>query len=320
MDDVEYESYVPEEYASLLSASDSELKSSIPELARNPNAVQEIQRAVSALPTNTTVHQQDARTYSADQDIELIVTSPPYFDLKDYSDGEKQIGNVDEYDEFLEMLDNVWETCYQSLIPGGRMCVIVGDVLRSRREHGRHRTLPLHSELQRRICDAGFDALTPIIWHKIGNAELESGDSARFLGKPYEPGAIVKNDIEYILLFRKPGGYRSPTTAERILSVIGEQTYKECFQQIWNVTGEGDSKHPAPFPEELPHRLIQMFSFVGDTVLDPFAGTGTTAVAANKIGRNAVAVELEDKYADIIRERVSTQQQTLGAYKYKQEE
>ena len=118
-----------------------------------------------------------------------------------------------------------------------------------------------------------------------------------FLGKPYEPNAVIKNDIEFILMQRKPGSYRKPAAATRIMSVIPEERQRKWFQQIWTgVTGASTRNHPAPFPLELAERIIRMFSFVGDTVFDPFMGTATTNVAAARCGRNSVGVEVDPQY------------------------
>lgn len=143
----------------------------------------------------------------------------------------------------------------------------------------------------------GFDNLAPIIWHKMANAVYEVSNGPSFLGKPYEPNSVVKNDIEFILMERKPGGYRKPDVATRVLSVISSENHKKWFQQIWvGLTGASTRRHPAPFPLELADRLIRMFSFVGDTVLDPFVGTGTTCVAAARHGRNSVGYEIDEEY------------------------
>ena len=152
----------------------------------------------------------------------------------------------------------------------------------------------------------GYTNLSPIIWHKIANAVFEAnGNGGGFLGKPYEPNAVIKNDIEFILMERKPGGYRTPGSAERLLSVIPEAEHKIWFQQIWTgLTGASTREHPAPYPEELAERLIRMFSFAGDTVLDPFVGTGTTMVAAAKWGRSSIGVEVSAKYAKLARRRL----------------
>ncbi len=179
------------------------------------------------------------------------------------------------------------------------MCV-VGDVLLSRRRNnGRHTVVPLHASIQTRCRSLGFDNLAPIIWHKIGNADYEAGGGG-FLGKPYEPNAIVKNDVEYILFQRKPGGYRSPSLAMRLMSVIAAEDHRQWFRQVWtDVTGASTKLHPAPFPIELADRLVRMFSFVGDTVLDPFLGTGTTSMAASRTGRNSIGVEIAEEYLDL---------------------
>jgi DNA modification methylase len=152
----------------------------------------------------------------------------------------------------------------------------------------------------------GFSNLAPIIWAKIANAKFEAeGNGGGFLGKPYEPNAVVKNDIEFILMERKPGGYRSPSIESRILSVIPDKKHKEWFQQIWSgVTGASTKSHPAPYPLELAERLIRMFSFVGDTVLDPFMGTGTTALASALCGRNSVGIEIDPQYYESAADRL----------------
>ena len=161
--------------------------------------------------------------------------------------------------------------------------------------------VPLHAGIQESCRRLDFDNLAPIIWHKIANASFEMGGGGGFLGKPYEPNAVIKNDIEFILMQRKPGGYRSPTPAARALSVISAAEHKKWFRQIWTVPGASTRDHPAPYPLELATRLIRMFSFVGDTVLDPFLGTGTTSVAAARAGRNSVGVEIDREYMELAR-------------------
>ena len=168
----------------------------------------------------------------------------------------------------MNAIDIVWEGVRRALVPGGRLVIVVGDVCLSRRKFGRHVVVPLHASIQERCRAMGYDNLAPIIWHKIANASLEVANGSSFLGKPYEPNAIIKNDIEFILFQRKPGGYRSPTLAARIMSVIPEELHRQYFQQIWTLGGASTGKHPAPFPLKLAERLIRMFSFVGDTVLE----------------------------------------------------
>jgi modification methylase len=184
---------------------------------------------------------------------------------------------------------------------------VVGDVCLSRRANkGEHTVVPLHASIQEMCRSIGFNNLAPIIWHKISNAAYEAdGNGGGFLGKPYEPNAVIKNDIEFILMLRKPGGYRSPDLATRILSVIPAAMHKKWFQQIWTgLTGASTRNHPAPFPIELAERLVRMFSFVGDTVLDPFMGTGTTSVAAAKWGRNSIGLEIDPHYFEMAERRV----------------
>lgn len=151
----------------------------------------------------------------------------------------------------------------------------------------------------------GFDNLNPIIWHKITNASFEVENGTKFLGKPYEPNAIVKNDIEFILMQRKPGGYRQPTEDQRKGSMIDKKDFGVWFQQFWTITGASTKNHPAPFPEELAFRLVRMFSFVGDTVLDPFTGTGTTMLAAMKFNRHSIGVEIDPEYCKIAMRRLT---------------
>jgi DNA modification methylase len=223
------------------------------------------------------------------------------------------MGHIEDYDEFLAQLDRVWRHCFRALVPGGRLICVVGDVCLSRRENdGRHTVVPLHASIQERCRAIGFDNLAPIIWHKISNAAYEVENGSTFLGKPYEPNSVIKNDIEFILMERKPGGYRAPSIATRIMSVISADNHKKWFQQIWSgITGSSTRSHPAPYPVELAERLIRMFSFADDTVLDPFWGTGTTTVAAARSGRHSVGVEIDGMYFDSACKRVSAEASSL---------
>lgn len=230
----------------------------------------------------------------------LVVTSPPYWTLKKYPSvaSEGQLGSLQDHAQFQKELAKVWRRCYQLLHPGGRLCVVVGDVCLSRRAAGRHKVVPLHSEIIAYAGGCGFDYLSPIFWYKIANAATEvPGNGTTFLGKPYEPNAVVKNDVEYILIFRKPGEYRHPTEQQRRLSVIDKEEHQRWFRQVWlDIPGQSTKNHPAPFPKELAFRLISMFSFVGDTVLDPFWGLGNTTAAAIEAHRSSVGFEIEQDY------------------------
>lgn len=239
--------------------------------------------------------------------VHLVVTSPPYWNLKQYplQDG-VQLGNLGDYGRFVAELTAVWKRCFQLLVPGGRLCVVVGDVCLSRKKVGRHSVVPLHTDIVRCCVEVGFDYLSPIFWHKIANAATEvEGNGAAFLGKPYEPNAVIKNDVEYILIFRKPGAYRNPTPEQRALSVIDRADHDKWFRQIWtDIPGQARLLgHPAPYPKDLAFRLISMFSFVGDTVLDPFWGTGTTSAAAIDAHRSSIGYEIEPAYLQLGRER-----------------
>jgi site-specific DNA-methyltransferase (adenine-specific) len=264
--------------------------------------------------TRHAVHLGDARDLSfiPSESVHLVVTSPPYGALVHYSDSPGQLGNIQAYELFLEELDKVWAECLRLLVPGGRVACVVGDVCISRKRAGRHHVLPLSADIQVRARRIGLDNLTPILWMKVANIRLEASKSSRFLGKPNLPNGVVKNDVEHILFLRKPGGYRKPTAQQEKLSHITTDDYAKWFSAVWSdVTGQIRREHPAPFPVEIPRRLIRMFSFVGDTVLDPFAGTGTTALAAMQCDRNSISVEIEPSYLQLIRKRLA--QRTLTA-------
>lgn len=280
----------------------------IPRLAKEPRRTSEIDSILNEVPTLHRSVLCDARdmTGLAPNSVHLVVTSPPYWTLKEYRDTDGQLGHVVDYDEFLGELDKVWRQCFEAIVPGGRLICVVGDVCLSRRKNnGRHMVIPLHASIQEHCREIGYDNLAPIIWHKIANVAHEVEGGSGFLGKPYEPNAVIKNDIEFILMERKSGGYRSPSMATRILSVISEENHREWFRQIWSgLTGASTRKHPAPYPVSLAERLIRMFSFVGDTVLDPFMGTGSTTLAAINCGRNSLGYEIDAEYLEYARSRI----------------
>ncbi len=307
------------EYAPPRIASMPKTQSAIPELAKDEVATRDIETILPTLPTSHEMRRGDAREleFLPDNSVHLVLTSPPYWTLKQYNDSEGQLGSVDDYECFLVELDRVWTHCFRALVPGGRLICVVGDVCLSRRKNnGRHTVVPLHASIQEHCRRIGYDNLAPIIWYKIANATLEaSGNGGGFLGKPYEPNAVIKNDVEFILMERKPGGYRSPGFLERAFSVIPDTLHKTWFRQIWaDVPGASTRNHPAPFPVELATRLIRMFSFVGDTVLDPFLGSGTTALAAWQTGRNSVGVEIDDAYLQAAARRFRRHTNTLGSH------
>lgn len=258
----------------------------------------------------------DARdlNWIPDGSLHLVVTSPPYWTLKKYEGAVSQLGDVQNYEEFLAELDKVWAECARVLAPGGRVCCVVGDVCLPRKKNGRHHVMPLHSDIQVRARSLGLDVLTPIMWHKIANGVTEAkGNGAGFYGKPYQPGAVVKNDIEYILFLRKGGEYRKVSPMAKALSMLTKQEMQSWWRSIWTDVKGASTKtgHPAPYPVAIADRLIRMFSFAGDTVLDPFAGTGTTAVAAIGAGRHSISCDIEPKYLGMAKAAIDKEMSQL---------
>lgn len=283
----------------------------LPEADNEPGAVEKMLRANAILrnspwppPFDATTHRLqlgDARRldWIPDGTVHLVVTSPPYWTLKKYEANDAQMGAIADYEIFLTELDKVWQECGRVLAPGGRICCVVGDVCLPRKQAGRHHVMPLHADIQVRARGVGLDCLTPILWQKIANGATEArGNGAGFYGKPYQPGAIIKNDVEYILFLRKGGEYRSPSPVQRALSMLNKDEMQNWMRSSWtDIRGESTRNgHPAPYPVALAERLIKMFSFAGDSVLDPFVGTGTTSLAALNTGRNSLGVDIERKY------------------------
>ncbi len=260
--------------------------------------------------TEHRLHLGDARHLSwlPDESIHLVVTSPPYWTLKEYEHGVGQMADIEDYEAFLDELDKVWTECVRVLVPGGRICCVVGDVCIPRKKGGRHYIFPLHADIQVRVRRLGLDCLTPILWYKIANGVMEAeGNGTGFYGKPYQPGAIVKNDIEHILFMRKGNKYRSVSPSQKALSMLTKEEMQRWFRSFWTDVKGASTRggHPAPYPVELAERLIRMFSFAGDTILDPFVGTGSTCMAAVNCGRNSIGNEVEPKYLEITLNRLS---------------
>jgi modification methylase len=277
-----------------------------PKPARNPR------ESLRQGPTEHKVILGDSRSMPeiSDKSVHLVVTSPPYANLKQYEPGNpNQLGDIDDYEKFLDELDKVWVECARVLVPGGRICCVVGDVNVARSNGGRHYVLPLASDIRSRARAIGLDHLQGIIWYKVANIKLEASNSSRYLGKPNLPGGVIKNDIEHIIFLRKPGGYRSPSAEMEQRSFIPTDDYVRMFRTIWNdIRGASLKEHPAPFPLEIADRLIRMFSFTGDVILDPFGGTGTTALAALQLKRSSITYEVERKYYRMVQSRLGRPQ------------
>lgn len=275
-------------------------QTALPRIAKDAKLCRSISEALRRVPTHHDLFQGDSREldFLPSSSVHLVVCSPPYWTLKEYRKSDGQLGYVEDYESFLTELDKVWSHCYRALVPGGRLIVVVGDVCLSRRKNkGRHTVVPLHASVQDHCRKLGFDNVQGILWLKIANAAYEVENGSGFLGKPYEPNAVIKNDVEYIIMQRKSGGYRSPSISTRVMSVISEENYQKWFRVLWeDLPGASTKQHPAPYPADLAERLIRMFSFAGDTVLDPFMGTGSTAIAAARCGRNSIGVEVDPHY------------------------
>ncbi|PQP35787.1 methyltransferase [Desulfobacteraceae bacterium SEEP-SAG9] len=265
------------------------------------------------LDTNHRLIQGDAcfMPFIPDESIHLVVTAPPHLKLKRYDEIDGKLVQITAYEKFLSELTKVWTEVYRVLVPGGRLVCVVNDIWLSRRKHGRHRVVPLHADICVMCRNIGFDNLNPIIWHKTLYLKKREKTGSKFLGAPYEPNGIIKSDIEFILMQRKPGGYRKPTAQQRKQSKINKSDYKKWFQQFWNLSGGSHGKYSEPFSSEIANRLTRMFSFWGDTVLDPFCGVGTTLVAAMRCNRNSVGIEIDEKYCRIALNRLEEENEPL---------
>ncbi|MCK4225076.1 MAG: thermonuclease family protein [candidate division Zixibacteria bacterium] len=245
----------------------------------------------------------------SDESVHLVITSPPYWQLKDYGNG-KQIGFNDSYEEYINNLNLVWNECHRILHKGCRLCINIGDQFARSVYYGRYKVIPIRTEIIKFCESAGFDYMGAIIWQKVTTCHTTGG--ATVMGSfPYPRSGVVKLDYEFILIFKK---YGNPPKASKEIKEKSKLTQKEWnlyFTGHWNFPGEKQDKHLAMFPEELPRRLIKMFSFVGDSVLDPFLGSGTTSLAAKSLKRNSIGYEINEKFLPIINEKLGLQQSTI---------
>lgn len=239
-----------------------------------------------------------------DESIHLIVTSPPYWQLKDYGT-ENQIGFHDDYETYINHLNLTWQECFRVLHEGCRLCINIGDQFARSTYYGRYKIIPIHTEIIKFCEMIGFDFMGQIIWQKATTMNTSGG--ASIMGSfPHPRNGIVKLDFEYILLFKKQGNAPKPTLEQKQNSKMTNEEWNTYFNGHWYFSGAKQDKHLAMFPEELPHRLLKMFSFPGETVLDPFMGSGTTALAARKLNRNSVGYEINPEFISIIKDKIGT--------------
>ncbi len=244
-----------------------------------------------------------------DKSIGLVVTSPPYWHIKDYG-VEGQIGYGQSLHEYLKDLYRVWKECYRILKPGRRLCINIGDQFARSIIYGRYKVIPLHAEFIAQCEEIGFDYMGSIIWQKKTTMNTTGG--ANVMGSyPYPPNGMVEIDYEFILIFKKPG--KSPKIPKDVKekSKLTKEEWKEYFYGHWYFGGARQIEHEAMFPEELPKRLIKMYTFVGDTVLDPFLGSGTTVKAALTLSRNAIGYEINEKFLDVIKDKLNLKENLL---------
>ncbi len=264
--------------------------------------------------TSATIFIADSRNMIevADESVDLVVTSPPYWHLKDYGVA-GQIGYGQTLHEYLLDLSRVWRECFRVLKPGRRLCINIGDQFARSVVYGRYKVVPLHAEVIAQCEAIGFDYMGAIIWQKKTTMRTTGG--AVVMGSfPHPPNGIVELDYEFILLFKKPSSSPLPLSMPQEVKEASKLTrdeWKAFFSGHWHFGGERQVLHEAMFPEELPHRLIRMFSFVGETVLDPFVGSGTTVKVALALGRKAIGYEIQPAFVPVIRQKLGLHQPQL---------
>ncbi len=247
----------------------------------------------------------DSRRISelADESVDLVITSPPYWQLKDYGD-ENQLGFHDSYEDYINNLNLVWSECFRVLNKGCRLCINIGDQFARSVYYGRYKVIPIRTEINKFCETIGMDYMGAIIWQKVTTTNTTGG--ASIMGSfPYPRNGILKIDYEFILIFKKLGEPPKVSRETKELSKLTTEEWNTYFAGHWNFAGERQDKHLAMFPEELPRRLIRMFSFVGDTVLDPFMGSGTTSLAAKNLSRNSVGYEINSTFVPIIKNKLN---------------
>ncbi|MBQ7450503.1 site-specific DNA-methyltransferase, partial [bacterium] len=244
-----------------------------------------------------------------DKSVQLIVTSPPYWQLKDYG-VDNQIGFNDSYEDYINNLNLVWKECYRVLSDGCRMCINIGDQFARSVYYGRYKVIPIRTEIIKFCENLGMDYMGAIIWQKATTMNT-SGGGAVMGSFPYPRNGILKMDYEFILLFKKLGNPPKIRPEQKEMSKMTKEEWGKYFSSHWNFNGVKQTEHIAMFPEELPKRLIKMFSFVGETVFDPFLGSGTTSLAAKNLNRNTIGYEINRDFKEIIKNKLSDNQLSI---------
>ena len=241
-----------------------------------------------------------------DKSVHLIITSPPYWQLKDYGT-DNQIGFHDSYESYINNLNLVWKECYRILHDGCRLCINIGDQFARSVYYGRYKVIPIRTEIIKFCETLGMDYMGAIIWQKQTTMNTTGGGAV--MGSfPYPRNGILKLDYEFILIFKKLGNSPKPSPEQKALSILSKEEWNTYFASHWTFSGARQDGHIAVFPEELPRRLIKMFSFVGETVFDPFLGSGTTALAAKNSGRNSVGYEINPAFIDYYKQKLNINQ------------
>ncbi|MBU1318433.1 MAG: site-specific DNA-methyltransferase [candidate division Zixibacteria bacterium] len=250
----------------------------------------------------------------SDESVHLIITSPPYWQLKDYG-VVNQIGYYESYESYINNMNLVWNECHRVLHPGCRLCINVGDQFARSVYYGRYKVIPIRTEIIKFCEIIGFDYMGAIIWQKVTTTNTTGG--ATIMGSfPYPRNGILKLDYEFILLFKKQGKPPKPTKEQKELSAMTKEEWNTYFSGHWYFAGAKQDGHIAMFPEELPSRLIKMFAFIGDTVLDPFLGSGTTSLAAHNLGRNSVGYEINPEFIPIIERKLNISQTDIAGTEF----
>jgi DNA modification methylase len=250
-----------------------------------------------------------------DNSVHLAITSPPYWQLKDYGT-ESQIGFHHSYENYINNLNLVWKECYRTLHNGCRLCVNIGDQFARSVYYGRYKVIPIREEIIKYCENIGFDYMGAIIWQKVTTSNT-TGGGVQMGSYPYPRNGILKLDYEFILIFKKLGDAPKPTKEQKELSKMTAEEWNTFFAGHWNFTGARQNNHIAMFPEELPRRLIKMFSFAGETVLDPFTGSGTTSLAAKNLERSSIGYEINPEFIPFIKEKLEIDQKDLNDTTYR---